>query len=522
MKKLLYIAFFTLINTLLAQQNANTNYKNQTYLLDTLSINTKLSDFGVQYWGAKEVVFSSPKKEHLFISIWRENKQPYLELYKGKLDVNGGVSAVEKFKKDINSRYHEAQLALTKDGMHVYFTSNNHVEGKGTRGDDGNNNLQLYKADVVKGAFINVRKLPFNNKNYSTGHPYLADNDKTLYFISDMPGGFGQTDIYKVALLENDSYGKVENLGAKINSTQKEMFPFIDATDNVLYFASNRVGTKGGLDVYATSLSNTNDEVFQLPSPINTEKDDFAFVLSNDNHGFLSSNREGGKGSDDIYKLTLNCVQSLQGLVTDGKTNTPIHQSTVYVYKDERVVDSIYTDVNGVFKTNLVVSCGEEYRVEATKENYRKETKIITTPKIRNYQNKAALVLTPEFTENKKGEEIINIEPIYFDFDKSNIRPDAAIVLDRVVATMKKHPNIIVEGGSHTDSRGSYRYNRRLSSRRAKSTVKYIISQGISKDRISSKGYGEKQLVNQCSNGVPCTKEEHQLNRRTEFVIVKK
>ncbi len=538
MKKTIQIVICTLGFSLFAQQKkANSNYKKQTYQLDTLSINTKLSDFGVQYWGEKEVIFSSPKKEHFFNRIWRENRQGYLELYKGKLNTKGSVVDVEKFSKEINSRYHEAQLALTKDGKHVYFTSNNHTDGKGTRGDEGNNNLQLYKADVVDGAFTNIRPLPFNNKNYSTGHPYLADNDNVLYFISDMPGGYGQTDIYKVALLENETYGNVQNLGSKINTAQKEMFPFIDTMDNVIYFASNREGTKGGLDVYATSLINKNDSVFQLPEPINTVKDDFAFVLGKDNYGFLSSNRDGGSGDDDIYKLTTNCVQSLHGLVVDKKTNTPLHKSKVYVYQNNIVVDSVYTNLKGEFYSNIAITCDKEYNVEAVKEKYYKELTSITTPKSRNYDNNVQLSLVPEiveikivpeikvvpeFVQNNKGDTIINIEPIYFDYNKSYIREDAAIILDKVVATMKKYPNMIIEGASHTDSRGSSSYNKNLSAKRAKSAVAYIISKGISKSRITSHGYGEDQLVNRCSNGVNCNADEHQLNRRTEFVILKK
>ena len=531
MKKITQIAICVLGVSLFAQQEKpNLNYKKQTYELDTLSINTKLSDFGVQYWGDKEVVFSSPKKEDFFNTVWRDNRQAYLELYKGTLNEKGDVVDTKKFSDKINSRYHEAQLALTKDGKHVYFTSNNHSEGKGKRGDEGSNNLQLYKADVVDGSFTNIRQLPFNDKNYSTGHPYLAENDNVLYFISDMPGGYGQTDIYKVALLENDTYGNVQNLGDKINTGQKEMFPFIDAIDNVIYFASNRNGSKGGLDVYATSLTDDNDTVFQLPEPINTVKDDFAFVLGKNNYGFLSSNRRGGKGDDDIYKIIRTipivkepkCVQSLQGSVVDKSTNAPLHKSMVYVYENNVVVDSVYTNLKGEFRSNIAIDCGEDYKVTASKEKYRNGSTLITTPKTSNYDNNVQLSLVTEFVENIKGEVIINIEPIYFDFDKWNIRYDASVILDKVVETMKKYPNMIVQGGSHTDSRGSSDYNNRLSAKRAKSTVAYIVSKGISRSRITAQDYGENQLVNKCYNGVNCNEEEHQLNRRTEFVIIKK
>lgn len=515
MKNILQITFLFFSLTMYSQKRKVTiDYKLQKYELDTLSINTKESDFGVSYIGNNEVVFSSPQKDKLFLRKWRENEQGYLELYKGKLTNEGEVVSVEKFSKELNSRYHEAELAITKDGKHVYFTSNNHTGRKGIKGEGGYNNLQLYKADVENKSFNNIRLLPFNNKNYSTGHPCLSDDDKTLYFVSDMPGGYGSTDIYKVAVLEENTYGEVVNLGERINSANKEMFPFIDV-DDILYFSSDRIGSKGGLDVYGISLKDESDYIFQLPPPINSVKDDFAFVLDTKSHGFLSSNREGGLGDDDIYKLTLDCLQYLRGKVVNQKTKEALAAVSVYVYENDSLLDSIVTDANGNYESTLALVCSHKYSIKASKSNYKNDSTRITTPSLRKYDNIVNLSLTPYFVENK-----INIEPIYFDFDKWNIREDAAIILDGVVATMNKYPNIIVEGGSHTDSRANNDYNDKLSAKRAKSTVDYIISKGISSERISSKGYGETQLVNKCKDGVKCSNEEHQLNRRTEFIIV--
>lgn len=505
-----------------AQQKKTPKYQLVDYTLDTLDINTEHSDFGVSYIGKNQVVFSSPKKEKLFIRKWRGNDQPYLELYKGKLNEDGSIVDVSLYSDKLNSRYHEAEVAITEygDGSIVYFTSNNHKQGKGIKSSEGFNNLQLYKANIVNGEYKNVVLLPFNSKEYSTGHPVLADNDKTLYFISDRPGGYGKTDIYKVDLLPDGTYGEVVNLGPKINSEGKEMFPFIDL-DNIMYFSSDRPGGYGGLDVYAIPVDERKEELFLMKDPINSDKDDFAFVLKGDRHGFISSNRDGGMGDDDIYKLTFDCLQSLEGVINNKETNLGLADAKVYIYKNDKLLDSLTTNNLGEFVSDIAIECQSDYFVKATKAKYSEDSSSFTTPSTKNYTNVVRLSLVPEFVKNAIGVPIINIEPIYFDFDKSNIRPDAAEILDRVVAIMKKYPNMIIEGGSHTDSRGSFKYNESLSSRRARSTVQYIISKGISSDRISSKGYGENQLTNRCSNGVKCSKEEHQLNRRTEFKIVK-
>ncbi len=609
MKNLLCVGLLCLsLFTYAQKRDKSVAYKLQEYIIDTLSINTKESDFGVNYIGNNEVVFSSPKKDKLFSRKWKENAQGYLELYKGRIAANGGISQVEKYSRVLNSRYHEAALAITQNGKYVYFTSNNHIGKKGIKDVAGYNNLQLYKADIVDGSFENVRLLPFNGVDYSTGHPYLSKDDATLYFVSDRPGGLGQTDLYKVAVLENDTYGDVINLGERINSTGREMFPFLD-TDDVLYFSSDREGTQGGLDVYGISLTNTNDTLFQLPLPINSIKDDFAFVLGTDGHGFLSSNRDGGKGDDDIYKLITNCTQKLKGWVFNTENKRVIKGARVYIYNDDVIIDSLITDKKGVFNSQLMFSCSQNYKIKVSKHDYYSDSIEFQTPLLRNFENEISLYIKPKLCSQKisgfvynqsrqnqivkkssvyiyendtlidsvltdeKGkftssinlkcsgnyrveahkeyfkssikyldtnlennlenrldlylepyfvDRKINIKPIYFDVNKWNIRTDAAVILDEVVAVMKKFPTIIVEGGSHTDSRGKDSYNESLSAKRAKATVDYIISKGISSNRITSKGYGETKLVNKCKNGVRCTKQEHQLNRRTEFVIVKK
>lgn len=553
MKKSIYYILLLFTVSFFAQEEQSDLYKKfERCKISKLSINTRYSDFGVKYFGPKHVVFSSPKKGKFFTKIWRENDQHYLELYKGKLAANGSIVEVEEYSKDINSKYHEAELALTKDGKEVYFTSNNHIGKKGVRGEAGYNNLQLYKADVVKGGFENIRLLPFNNKNYSTGHPTLSDDDKTLYFVSDVLGGYGQTDLYKVSILGKDTYGKVENLGPKINTDQREMFPFVDNREGVLYFASDREGTKGGLDVYGVSLKDSLQTVIHLPKPINTKKDDFALVLSTTtDYGFLSSNRKGGKGDDDIYKLKFRklaaakpvvvvakdtvktapvivkeqvCSQLVVGVVREKATGIPIGDANVFLIDANGVkIDSVTTSSHGNYRFYNTLNCNTNYIVRAEKEDHESSWADLVTTNENEKTNEVNLdLISNEFEITENGKFLIKIEPIYFDYNKANIRRDAAKILDNVVLTMLKYPNIVVEGGSHTDSRGSKKYNEKLSARRAASTVRYIMSRGINPRRISSKGYGESELVNKCADGIKCSEEEHQLNRRTEFVIVKR
>lgn len=526
--------------TVLGQvDNKNLEFQEYKYKIRNLSINTKLSDFGVRYITKSTVVFSAPKKEAFFQALWRDNHQPYLELYYGKINSKGSIVRVKKFSKDINSKYHEAELAITKDGKKVYFTGNNHIDGKGIKGDNDKNNLQIYSADFNKGEFRNIKLLPFNSDNFSTGHPCLSNDNKTLYFVSNRASSLGQTDLFKVAILEEGKFGEVVNLGNKMNTPNREMFPFINK-DDVLFFASDREGTTGGLDVFATSLRDSTTTIHKLPSPINSIEDDFAFVMGDSNFGFLSSNRKGGKGDDDIYKVKIikpepkpekvvekklygrECNQLLVGVVTEKATKKPLKNANVYLFNYRGIViDSVTTSSSGNYRFYKRLDCNTRYTVKSTKKDHVFDRKELTTSDINDKTNKVDLVLTSkDFKVNEIGKLIIKIDPIYFDYDKANIRPDAALILDKVVETMFKHPSIVVEGGSHTDSRGSSSYNEKLSARRARSTVNYILSKGISPRRISSRGYGESQPVNRCEDGVKCSDEEHQKNRRTEFVIL--
>ena len=489
--------------------------------------NTKNSDFGTSYFGDNQIIFASAKKRISLIErVWSPNTQPFLDLFVADLAPDGSFENITRFSKRVNSRYHEADVMFTKDGKKVYFTRSNYTNGHYGKDSLGINNLKLYSAAVINGKWRNIKELPFNNADYSVGHPALSADGKTLYFVSDMPGSIGKTDIFKVAILGDDSYGDPENLGEMVNTVEKEMFPFVRG--NELYFASEgHENNLGGLDIYVTKIyPNFILEPVHLQAPINTDKDDFALILNaNDTDGYFSSNRKLGVGDDDIYHFTSKdpirfmCKQFLHVTVKNTESLEIIQDPLVRLLsEDETLLTRINVEDKISFENSI--DCDTKYVLTAAKEGYH-NGRVVFNTKGKNDDEVTMVIYLDEIRVEIPAPLVININPIYFDFDKHNIRPDAALELDKVVAVMKENPSIIVESGSHTDARGGNQYNITLSARRAAETVAYIISKGIAPERISSKGFGETQLTNKCSNGIPCSVEAHQSNRRTEFLIVK-
>lgn len=512
-----------------------------SYEIRNLEVNTKYADFGSSYFGDSVVVYSSSKaRPSLRNRKWQTNKQPFLELYKATVDKNADYQDSEPFSKKLNTRYHEAALCFTRDLKTVYFTRNNYYKKKFKKDSAGINHLKLFKAGVGKGGeWINEVELPFNSDNYSVGHPTLNKEENRLYFSSDMPGGLGKTDIWYVDI-EDSGYGEPENMSS-LNTAEREMFPYF-SKDDILYFSSDGRDGEGGLDVYGVKEKELGSGTYYDPipvgSPINGSKDDFSFIINQEaKTGYFSSNREGGKGDDDIYSfkqlipLVFECNQIVNGVVKDKNSGELMPNAMVVLYDDQGVaMDSTKVGENANFVFTL--ECSKKYRVTGNKEGYQEDAKKITTGDEKGLKlelglnlekNKAkAPEIESELTINAEGQEIIKINPIYFDLDKSYIRPDAAIELEKVIRIMNKYPTMVVQGTSHTDSRGSDNYNASLSRRRAKSTVDYIKSKGVDPSRISSMGYGETRLVNHCTNGVKCGKGEHQMNRRTEFVVIRR
>ncbi len=500
-----------------------------------LAINTEYSDFGGFVFN-DQVYFASASpvngnKKH----IYKWNNQPYLNLYKsntaieaidnaGKVDSVYVLKGKEILQKPINTRYHESNAIITKDGKTMYFTRVNLKNGRKKVKDKKNTiNLKIYRATLIDGEWSNVYDLPFNSDNYSVGHPALSLDEKTLYFTSDMPGSIGETDIFKVAITEK-GYGKPVNLGKSINTEEKEMFPYI-ASDGTLYFSSNGHIGLGLLDIFKSKMNDKGEfeKPINLETPFNSKRDDFSFHIDKDGRkGFFSSNREKGKGDDDIYSFYIYkdiCTQLVSGVVRDLKTKKVLADADVKLVGEEGdLIAKVNSAADGSYKFENV-PCGTKFTVLGSKMDYRGDRKESSSVKPVDNKFVLDLNLEPLIIGNK-----IVIRPIYFDFDKSDIREEAAYELEHIVNVMNNHPDMVIKIESHTDCRGSKRYNLALSDRRAKSTRDYIISRGIAANRIQSAiGYGEGHLLNHCNdaNILKCTEEEHQLNRRSYFIIVK-
>ena len=501
----------------------------ERYTIKNLSINNSYSNFGSSFYGEDKLIYASPAKRNYIIkNVWTPNGQPFLDLYEGTITPGGELVKVRKFSSKLNTKFHEADVTFTKDKKTVYFTRSNYFEGKYRKDTLGINRLKIFKAEVgANDEWLNVSSMPFNDDNYSVGHPSLSEDGKTLYFVSDMPGSLGKTDIFKVSVGLDGSYGMPINLGPEINTVGREMFPYIDGNDELYYSSDGKEGGLGMLDIYLNKLvPNGVLPSVLLGSNINSERDDFAFIINKEKReGYFSSNRYKGKGDDDIYyfkeeiPLKIACNELVNVIVKNKATGELMPGATITIYKGaETVVSNAKLDDQASYQ--LIASCLTSYKLEANKKFYVSAVKTVKTTNENDKEQEVVLELSPDEFVVVREKLMININTIYFDYDKATIRRDAADELDKVIAIMNKYPELKVESGSHTDSRGPDSYNDKLSTRRADSTVDYIISKGISPDRISGKGYGETQLTNKCSNGVRCTAEEHQLNRRTEFVIV--
>ena len=488
---------------------------NQKYeAINLEGLNSKYSDFGGTVVG-DDFYFSSGR--NILRKNYNWNDEPFLDLYKASI-VGGVVKNATLLNDEINSKFHESSVAISPDGTRMYFDRNDYYKGKYKKSQEGINELNIFYAENVNGEWRDVKPVPFNDKNFSTSHPALSPDGKTLYFSSDRPGGMGNADIYKVAINEDGTFGEPENLGDGINTEGREGFPFI-ASDGTLYFSSDAHLGMGGLDVFsATAKGDGFGDVKNLGIGINSSDDDFAFSFNPETEeGYVSSNREGGKGSDDIYKIQKIEFYELpiNVLLVDAKTNEPIAGATVDLYDDrDNKLKSQQSGVDG--KTKLLVAHSQNHVVQAVKEGYESASESVAGFKKGEKNITFALRPIDDIVEGDR----VKLHTIFFDFDKHNIKPQAAFELDKLVELMKKNPTMVIKIEGHTDNRGSEAYNMNLSDRRAKSTVQYVLSKGIERDRISGEGFGESRPAVDC--GGNCTKEQHQQNRRSDFIVVKK
>lgn len=495
--------------------------------LKNLSINTQLSDFGTSLLNG-QLVFASARDNS---PKYGWNNQPYLNLYLARqyAETQNMFSDIIELPGDVNTRMHESTASFSPDFGTVYFTRNNYFRGRLKKDDENINNLKIFKAVFENGKWKNAEPLPFNSDDFNVSHPFVSQNGKYLLFASDMNGTIGQSDLYYVEINSDGTFGTPKNLGNKINTEGRETFPFVDENDN-LYFASDGHPGLGGLDIFkvenvAGFLSNPTLDVVvsNVGKPLNSPSDDFAYFSDEASEiGYLSSNRAGGIGDDDIYAFNLNCLAILRGMVVDAETGLAIPNATATLSNSlGSQLEKRTLGEDAVF--SFAANCAEELLIKGEKEDYLANELRINVADI----DKSGFFKIPLSKDKSKLEEgvdlakLLLLNPIYFDFDKADIRPDAEIELQKIAVAMQQYPQLKIDVRSHTDSRGKDNYNLKLSERRNKATIKYLIETGgIDASRLTGKGYGESQLINSCSNGVSCTSAEHQLNRRSEFIIL--
>jgi outer membrane protein OmpA-like peptidoglycan-associated protein/tetratricopeptide (TPR) repeat protein len=505
------------------------NKEPSRYSVINLDINTKYSDF-VNVIHGDDVIFSS-SRPGASKELYAWNDQPYLSQYIAKKTETGQLADATLFGQQISSSFHDATIAFMPNSDIVYYTSSAIKKNRLLLDEGRNNNFSIYKGRFTDGKITGKEAVFFNSSEYSTGHPSISSDGKYLFFASNMPGGFGEADIYYCEIFEDGKLSTPKNAGDKINTSGNDFFPFL--IDGELYFSSNGHLGFGGIDIFSAVFDEETQEfseAINLGKVVNTSDDDFAIVFNKDNtSGYLSSNREGGKGDDDIYffyRKPLSCDQFITGTAKD-KLSKEFIADVIIAVKDSTntTLQTVRTNQNGSYEVKI--PCNTPVTLTAKKEGYIEKSEKATTgmvdgeytPKVNFELNKYEDIIV----KDDKGIEKIKMDAIYFEYNKWNITPAAAIVLDKAAEVMKDIPDMTIKIEAHTDSRGSAAYNLSLSDKRAKATQEYLYSQGISQDRIiSAIGYGESRLLNHCSDSVKCSDKEHDVNRRSDFIILKR
>ncbi len=506
-----------------------------------LSINSENSEYAPSFNNQNQIVFASSrtkKTNNSKIHGW--NRMPFLDLFSSNIKKDT-ISLDEpiKLKGKINTKFHESSTSFSKDGKTVYFSRNNFTNNKIGTSKKGVVLLKLYSANFIDGKWTNIQELPFCSDNYSVSHPSLSLDGKKLYFASDMPGTIGKSDLFVVDVLGNGKFGKPKNLGENINTEGRETFPYISNTGNLYFSSDGHVGL-GGLDVFVTVPEEVGfSEAFNVGKPINSPKDDFTFVLNEDTRiGYFASNRKGGKGNDDIYsfkqtkELITSCKQYIEGTVYNKITNQSLPNARLELLDvNQNLITEIISNSLGNYR--FEVECNTEYTVKVTLDQFIPEELTIAANDTFEFIHdvsfplaalgsvKSLLTLVPVNIGDDLS-KTLQLNPIHFGLDDSSITKNAEVELQKIISAMNLYPELKIEVRSHTDSRSSYWYNKRLSVKRMRATVKYIIQEGnINWRRIRGKAYGERRLINHCVDDVPCTEEEHQENRRSEFIVRK-
>lgn len=511
-------------------------------------INSALSDYGTTILNDKLVFASARDTGGVAKKTFKWTNKSFTNLYSAALMPDGSVGTPERFQKNINSKFNESTPVFTQDGKTMYFTRNNYLDGKRRKDEKKVTLLKLYKATLIQDQWQNITELPFNSDQYSVAHAALSPDEKTLYFASDMPGTFGQSDLFKVSINEDGTFGKPENLGTEINTEGRETFPFISG-DNELYFATDGRPGLGGLDIFVSKINSdlSFEEVQNVGKPVNSKQDDFAFVInSKSRSGFFTSNRENGNGLDDIYRFTetkrLICEQDLAGTVVDAESNEILANASLILFEENsNSVVTVSSDEKGNYVFPKVI-CGKKYSMRISRNGYETKTVSVTINKrtgnttlqillekifvpivakqIETKKIPATLIKPEAVKEGIDLAKLLHLPMNFFDLGKATIKKVSEPQLKKLVDVLNQYPTMKLDIRSHTDSRQSALNNQILSEKRAQSTKNWLLKKGIDASRLTAKGYGETQLVNKCADGVKCTEKQHQLNRRSEFIII--
>ena len=515
--------------------------KQSPVTLQALTGNTSKTEFDAKKIGDELIFTSSSKPE-----IYKNNGLPFLGIVKAPLKNPGEIGSQSIFSSALfKENANDGTPAFTKDGNTVVFARGNTGKSK-----DPSPDVDLYMSKKTGNAWSEPERLSISDSLAWDGSPSFSADERTLYFSSNRRGGKGGVDLYRVPIDNSGRFGRPINLGSTINTPGDELFPYVSANGK-LYFSSDGHPSIGGLDLFVASRNENEIVVEHLGVPINSIGDDFAISFSDSTQGYISSNRPGGKGDDDIYFFkstgsedrwwttapppvidTLNkkiVNYFVQVKVVDPSGN-PIDSVKINVRKNGQTLSNEKTNKKGFIELidmaendELVFKCDKEDFI-TVRSSFSMEGKTIPESLLKKEMTDTTfqVIITMDRPEiGKEISKLYEINSIYYDLDKADIRTDAAEELDKIVQFLTDNTQMNLELGAHTDARASTGYNLKLSQRRAESAVNYIIRRGIAKDRIKPKGYGEGQLINECSDGVECPEEMHQQNRRTEFKIIK-
>lgn len=513
-KTILFTLLFLISNVILAQDSfvdnvsENITYKSfneskDLYTISTTSINSKLSDVGATFFMNKYIMFSSRKTGAIGAGRDENTNNPYFGLYCLNIDKYGNLSLPNFFAHALDSKGNEGSLAFSSDEKKVYVTRSE---------TDNALNYQLYKFDFDgKISWINETAIEFNNVNYSIENPCITADGKKMYFSSNMPGGFGGYDLYIAQINENGMPINPENLGSTINTSKDEKHPYVNPTNNEIYFSSNGHDGYGNFDVFVSKIKKTRFKTpLNLGKTFNTASNEIAFILASKTRGYITSDRNE-KTLYDIFKFDFVKKQStIEGLVTEKESKIVLPNTLVtLIDEDGQEVSSKITDNNGRYLFDIEPL--ENHTIIAKKEGYL-DFKLPLLSASGNEVKDIAL--------NQKKAEIVKnaiiVENIYFDLGKATLKAESTLSLNKIIAVLNQNPEMKISIDAHTDSRGSDIYNMTLSEKRAAEVKKYLLKKGISIEKVDSKGYGETKSLSNCIN---CTAEQYNADRRVEFII---